>query len=167
MGDWNMFFATTAGSAATLGGLLFLATQLHLGVFADVKNRWAALGQSTLTILAIAFALSLSFLIPALSPQARGEIIVLVVLFALWRTARIWWPVVRVGETGRRRRLAQSWWLLLFPVVAYAYLLFGAVGLLQGDSTAVYNVGGAVLTLFATALRNAWRLVVNVERDLG
>jgi len=42
MGDWNVFFATSAGSAATLVGLLFVATQLHLGVFADPKNRWAA-----------------------------------------------------------------------------------------------------------------------------
>src|SRR5260370_31229960 len=75
MGDWNLFFATTAGSAATLVGLLFVATQLHIGVFSDPKNRWAALAQSTLTILATAFALSLSFLIPALNTQVRGEII--------------------------------------------------------------------------------------------
>ena len=49
MGDWNLFFATTAGSSATLVGLLFVATQLHLGVFSDPKNRWAALAQGTLT----------------------------------------------------------------------------------------------------------------------
>src|SRR5713226_2857313 len=96
MGDWNVFFATTAGSAATLVGLLFVATQLHLGALADPKNRWAALAQSTLTILSIAFALSASFLIPMLSPQVRGEIILLVVVVALWRSVRIWWPVVRL-----------------------------------------------------------------------
>jgi hypothetical protein len=66
MGDWNVFFATSAGSAATLVGLLFVATQLHLGVFADPKNRWAALAQSTLTILSVNFALSLFFLMPIL-----------------------------------------------------------------------------------------------------
>jgi len=167
MGDWNVFFATTAGSAATLVGLLFVATQLHLGALADPKNRWAALAQSTLTILSIAFALSASFLIPMLSPQVRGEIILLVVVVALWRTVRIWWPVVRLTETGRAHRLAQSIWLLLLPVVIYAYLLFGAVGFLKGDTTAVFDVGGAMLSLFAVALRNAWRLVVNVERESG
>src|SRR5712691_1985979 len=72
MGDWNLFFATAAGSAATLVGLLFIATQLHLGVFADPKNRWVALGQSTLTILATAFVMSLAFLIPSLG-WARCE----------------------------------------------------------------------------------------------
>ena len=167
MGDWNVFFATSAGSAATLVGLLFVATQLHLGVFADPKNRWAALGQSTLTILSIAFVLSLSLLFPKLDPQARGAIILLLVLFALWRTIRIWWPVVRLTETGRRHRLAQSFWLLVLPAAVYAYLLSGAVGLLRGDITALYNVGGALLSLFAVALRNAWRLVVNVEQESG
>ena len=100
-------------------------------------------------------------------PQVRGEIILLVVVVALWRTVRIWWPVVGLTETGRAHRLGQSFWLLLLPVVIYAYLLFGAVGFLRGDTTAVFDVGGAMLSLFAVALRNAWRLVVNVEREGG
>jgi hypothetical protein len=108
MGDWNVFFATSAGSAATLVGLLFVATQLHLGVFADPKNRWAALAQSTLTILSVNFALSLFFLMPILGPQIRGEVVVLAVAVAIWRGVRIWWPVVRITESGRRHRLAQS-----------------------------------------------------------
>ncbi|HEX9098345.1 MAG TPA: hypothetical protein VF956_02530 [Candidatus Dormibacteraeota bacterium] len=167
MGDWNMFFATTAGSAATLVGLLFVATQLHLGALADPRNRWAALAQSTLTILSTAFVLSASFLIPMLSPQVRGEIILPIVVVALWRTIRIWWPVVRLTETGRAHRLGQSFWLLLAPVVILAYLLTGAVAFLRGDSTAVFNVGGTMLGLFAMALRNAWRLVVSVEREIA
>jgi hypothetical protein len=165
MGDWNLFFATTAGSAATLVGLLFVATQLHLGVFADPKNRWAALAQSTLTILSLAFTLSLTFVIPGLDPQLRGEICVLIVAFVVWRTVRIWWPVVRLGESGRRHRLTQSLSLLILPFAVYVYLLTGAVELLRGDRTGTYNVGGALVSLFAVALRNAWRLVVNVEQD--
>jgi hypothetical protein len=167
MGDWNMFFATAAGSAATLVGLLFIATQLHLGVFSDPENRWAALGQGTLTILATVFALSLSFLIPSLSSPAHGYIILAAAAFASWRTVRVWWPVFRLREKGRVHRLAQSFWLLMLPVAAYIYLLSGAWGLLHGESAAVLNVGGAVLVLFAISLRNAWRLVVNVEQPQG
>ena len=165
MGDWNLFFATAAGSAATLVGLLFVATQLHLGVFADPKNRWAALGQSTLTILATAFVLSLAFLIPALDARVRGEIILVAVAFATWRTIWIWWPVFRLQERGRRHRLAQSFWLLLLPFAVYLYLLTGGLGLLRGESGAILNVGYALLALFSIAMRNAWRLVVNVEQD--
>jgi len=165
MGDWNLFFATTAGSAATLVGLLFVATQLHIGVFSDPKNRWAALAQSTLTILATAFALSLSFLIPALNTRVRGEIILGGAAFAIWRGIRIWWPVFRLRDRDRRHRFVQSFWLLLLPFVVYIYLIIGGVGLLRGDTTAIYDVSGALLSMFVLALRNTWRLVVNVEQD--
>jgi hypothetical protein len=165
MGDWNLFFATTAGSAATLVGLLFVATQLHLGVFSDPKNRWAALAQSTLTILATAFALSLSFLIPALNTHVRGEIIFAGAAFAIWRGIRIWWPVFRLRDRDRRHLFVQSFWLLLLPFVVYVYLMIGGVGLLRGDTTAIYDVGGALLSMFVLALRNTWRLVVNVEQE--
>ena len=164
MGDWNLFFATSAGSAATLVGLLFVATQLHIDVFKDPNNRWAALAQSTLTILSTDFVLSLFFLMPRLSSRVHGEVIVIVVAFVLWRTVRIWWPVVRLGEKGRRQRIAQSFWLLVLPFVVYGYLIVGAIQLVVGQQDALLTVGSAYLTLFAVALRNAWRLVVSPER---
>ncbi|HUY73104.1 MAG TPA: hypothetical protein VMW11_01175 [Candidatus Dormibacteraeota bacterium] len=164
MGDWNLFFATSGGSAATLLGLIFVATQLHVGVFADQANRWAALAQSTLSILSIVFGLSLVSLMPGLSLQLHGEIIVLVVVVALWRVFKTWWPVFRITEQGGWHRVAQSFWLLIVPVLAYIYLLVGAVELLLGDPTAYLVVAGAFMSLFAVALRNAWRLVVSVER---
>jgi predicted small metal-binding protein len=85
-------------------GLLLVATQLHMGVFSDPKNRWAALAQSTLIILATGFALSLSFLIPSLNSQVRGEIILGGAAFAIWRGIRIWWPVFRLRDRDRRHR---------------------------------------------------------------
>ena len=162
MGDWNMFFSVSAGSAATLVGLLFVATQLHLEVFTDPTNRWAALAQSTLTILSVDFSLSLFMVMPGVPSVIRAEVIAAVVAFGLWRTFRSWWPVFRLGETGRAHRLGQSVQLLILPVVVYAYLLFSAVLLWRGDTTALINVGGGFLAAFAVSLRNAWRLVVNV-----
>jgi hypothetical protein len=85
-------------------------------------RRPAVRRESTLTILSVNFALSLFFLMPILGPQVRGEVVVLAVAVAIWRGARIWWPVVRITESGRGR-------------------------------------------LFLVCLRNAWRLVVNVEQD--
>jgi hypothetical protein len=165
MGDWNLFFATSAGSAATLVGLLFVATQLHLGVFKDPASRWGALAQVTLTILAVNFGLSLFLIMPGFSLGARGDVVLVVVLFAVYRGIRIWWPVVRLGEQGRRHRLAQSFWLLVLPFLAYADLVLGAIGLLQGTLASLATVGGAFLFLFAIAMRNAWRLVVSVDQE--
>jgi cytochrome bd-type quinol oxidase subunit 2 len=165
LGDWNLFFATAAGCAATLLGLLFVATQLHVEVVADETNRWAALAQSTLSILSIVFGLSLVSLIPGFSLQVRGEVDWLVVVIALWRVFKTWWPVFRLNKEGRRHRVAQSFWLLIAPILAYLYLLFGAAQLWLGDATALISIAAAFMTLFAIALRNAWRLVVSVERQ--
>lgn len=167
VGDWNLFFATAAGSAATLVGLLFVATQLHIEVFKDPMNRWAALAQATLTILSVIFILALFFIVPLpnSSLRIRGEIIVIVVGFSLWRTIAGWWPVVRIAERGRRHRIVQSFWLLILPLIVYAYLVMGALELIQEQSDGTLTVGSALLALFAIALRNAWRLVVAVAQE--
>jgi hypothetical protein len=165
VGDWNLFFATCAGSAATLVGLLFVASQLHVEVFADQKNRWAALAQSTLTTLSVVFVISLFFLVPQLPLQVRGEVAAVTIAIAIYRGFRIWWPVVRIAEEGRGHRIAQSFWLLVVPFAGYGYVMLGGVQLLLGHSDALITVAGAFLMLFFVALRNAWRLVVRVGRE--
>jgi hypothetical protein len=167
MGDWNLFFATSAGSAATLVGLLFVATQLHLGVFKDPASRWGALAQVTLTILSVNFGLSLFLIMPGFSLAARGELVLVVVLFVVYRGIRIWWPVVRPSQQGRVHRIAQSFWLLVLPFLVYGLLVTGAIGLLQGNSNDLITVGSAFLALFGIAMRNVWRLVVSEEQDLA
>jgi hypothetical protein len=165
LGDWNLFFATAAGSAATLVGLLFVATQLNPAIFKDPTNRWAALAQSSLTVLSLVFIIALFFLIPALDLISRGYTILVLVTVAVWRTVTIWWPVVKIAEKGRRHRLAQSLWLLVVPFLVYTYLVIGAVQSIRGDSGATFTVAFAFLALFAIALRNAWRLVVSATHE--
>lgn len=166
MGDWTAFFATCGGSAATLAGLIFVATQLRVDTFADPTNRWTALAQSTLTLLSSVLGLSLAFLIPTFPLQVRADLTIAVVALVLWRTVRIWWPVVRIAEEGRLQRLEQSFWLLLLPIAAALYLLLGGVQLVRGDQgDGLISVAGAVLSIFAISLRNSWRLVsVAVKR---
>jgi len=167
LGDWNLFFATAAGSAATLVGLLFVATQLHIEVFKDPTNRWAALAQSTLTILSVIFLMALFFVMPIPNPSLhiRGDFTVIVVVLALWRTISSWLPVMKATGKGRWHRLVQSFWLLIVPLIWYAYLLRGAVQLIQEQSDGTLTVGFALLALFAISLRNAWRLVVAVAQE--
>ena len=167
LGDWNLFFATAAGSAATLVGLLFVATQLHIEVFKDPTNRWAALAQSTLTILSVIFLMALFFVMPIPNPSLhiRGDFTVIVVVLALWRTISSWLPVMKATGKGRGHRWVQSFWLLIVPLIWYAYLLRGAVQLIQEQSDGTLTVGFALLALFAISLRNAWRLVVAVAQE--
>lgn len=165
MGDWNLFFATCAGSAATLTGLIFVATQLHLDTFTDPSNRWTALAQSTLTVLSSVLGLSLSFLLPGLPNQVRGDLMLAVTALILWRTFRIWWPVFRLGERGRWSRIQQSLWLLVLPLAVYAYMTVGAIQILRGDlADGLISAAGAFLSIFAIGLRNSWRLVSVARR---
>ncbi len=160
MPDWTPFFATCGASAATLAGLIFVATQLHADSFADPSNRWTALAQSTLTLLSSVLGLSLAFLIPTFPLQVRADLTIAVVALVLWRTVRIWWPVVRLGEQGRLKRLEESFWLLFLPIAAAVYLLLAGVQLVGGDqSDGLISVAGSMLSIFAISLRNSWRLV--------
>lgn len=164
MGDWNLFFATSAGSAATLAGLLFVATQLHVDVFTDPANRWSALAQSTLTMLSSILIVSLFFIVPSITIQTRGQLVLAVVVIVLWRTFRLWWPVFRLGEKGRWQRVTQSFWLLPIPLLVFSFLLLGGVQMLRGDRDGLFNISGAFLGMFSVALRNSWRLVVKVAQ---
>lgn len=148
-------------------GLLFVATQLHIEVFKDPPNRWAALAQSTLTILSVIFLMALFFVMPIPNPslQIRGDFTVIVVVLALWRTISSWLPVMKVTGNGRWHRFVQSFWLLIVPLIWYAYLFRGAIQLIQEQSDGTLTVGFALLALFAISLRNAWRLVVVVAQE--
>ena len=160
MSDWTPFFATSGGSAATLAGLIFVATQLHVDAFRDPASRWTALAQSTLTLLSSALGLSLAFLIPTFPLRVRADLAIALVALILWRTVRVWLPVVRLGERGRLARLEQSLWLLLVPIAAALYLLVGGIQLFRGDeANGLITVAGAILAIFAISLRNSWRLV--------
>lgn len=168
MSDWTPFFATSGGSSATLAGLIFVATQLHVDAFRDPANRWTALAQSTLTLLSSAFGLSLAFLIPTFPLRVRADLTIALVALILSRTVRVWWPVVRIGERGRLARLEQSFWLLLLPIAAGLYLLIGGVQLFGGDeANGLITVAGAILAIFAISLRNSWRLVSAALKGRG
>lgn len=166
MSAWAPFFATSGGSAATLAGLIFVATQLHVESFRDPANRLTALAQSTLALLSSALGISLAFLVPTFPLQARADLTLVLVALILGRTVQVWWPVVRIGEKGWPARLEQSFWLLLLPIAAAAYLLAGGIQLVLGDQPdGLISVAGAILLVFAISFRNSWRLVSAATRN--
>ena len=166
MGDWNLFFAASAGAAATLAGLLLVATKLHVDLITDRTSQWGSPAQSTLTILSSVLCLALVFLIPGLPLQVRAAVSGAVVAVIWWRTLRAWWPVFRLADRRRWRTLERSFWLLVMPIAVSVYLLVGAVQLSRGDQTdGLITATGAFLTMFGVALRNSWRMVVAIPGE--
>lgn len=159
----STFYAVSAGAAATLVGLLFVAVQIGppLVVSGPIGRRHA-MARSTFTIFVIVFALSMYLLLPGQPARARALALIAGSVGGGVRAIRSWIPVWRDKLHGRIEfRLWQTAWLLIGPLLTYYYLASGAVAQLQGDVNAVDNVAaGGFILLFIIALRNSWDLLV-------
>ena len=84
------------------------------------------------------------------------------------RAVGIWWPVARsIGALLRTDQFAQTFWLLIAPLVPYLVLALTALDYLvnhapQLDKT---NVTISLIALFAVCLRNSWRLLFDVALE--
>jgi len=166
--DWNNFYLATAGAAATLIGLLFIAVQFNIDAFVDdPSNRWRAIAGSTFAIYTTLFFLPLFLLIPNLDSAARAGGIFVVVLFGILRVTQTWLPVGRAVFQRRGERAVQTVWLLVGPLLAYAALASAAYDVARGDlnDALQQTIAFVIMGLFAIALRNSWNLLVELTYE--
>ena len=158
------FYGICAGAAATLVGLLFVAVQIGPPlVGAGPIARRHAMARSTFTIFAILFALSLFLMLPVESNRARAFVLLAAALLGAFRSIRTWLPVWGDKLQGRIQfRLWQTAWLLIGPLVAYAFLALAAVQQLGSSDPKIIDLGAAgwIIMLFLLGVRNAWELLV-------
>jgi len=161
------FYVVSAGAAATLVGLLFVAVQIGPPlVGAGPIARRHAMARSTFTIFVILFAMSLYLLIPGIPSRARAITLLAGSVGGAGRAVRTWIPVWRGKLQGRIEfRLWQTAWLLLGPVLSYGYLALRATGELRGvDPNGVDNAASAgFIILFIVGVRNSWNLLVEAN----
>lgn len=163
------FYIVSAGAAATLVGLLFVAVQIGPPlVGAGPIGRRHAIARSTFTIFVILFILSLYLLVPGLPGSARALVLIGASIGGAVRAVRTWVPVWRDKLQGRVEfRLWQTAWLLLGPLLTYGYLVARGIGQLRGvDPNGVDNAASAgFVLLFVIALRNSWNLLVEATTE--
>src|SRR5262249_49415165 len=120
------FFGWTAGTAATLLGLLFVAIQVGFGRFSyDPGNRRHAMARSTFSIFVTVFIVSLLFLYPGMNRSGLSIGIAIMAGLAAYTVTRCWLPVW--GGMLREHRLERTWqtaWLLLAPLALLAFLVY-------------------------------------------
>jgi hypothetical protein len=166
--DWNNFYTATAGASATLLGLLFVATQMHIGTLTkDPSGRWNAVARSTFYNYLLLFALSLLMLFPASDSRFIGSVILAISGVGAYRLLVVWAPVWRGIFKGRSEKVIEILWWLASPLLTYIAL--GDLGLemlRQGMSLGLQLViGYLVVVLFGIVLRNSWRLLVEMSSD--
>lgn len=161
------FYLATSAAAATLVGLLFVAVQIGPPlVGAGPIGRRHAMARSTFSIFATLFALSLYLMLPDQSSSVRAMVVIAAALLGVFRTIRSWIPVWADKLHGRIEfRLWQTAWLLVGPVVAYAFMALGGLQQLRSADPTVLDKGavGWFILLFLIGVRNSWNLLVEAN----
>lgn len=160
IGGWHEFFAVTAGIAATLSGLVFVAVSINLMQIISVAG-FTTLALESLTQLLGAMALGIVGLVPAQTAR-------LLSINTLGLTVMLWivqtrWQVKFLQQSAHH---PWQWTANRFFRTQAACLPFLAAGLLlwYGRPGALYFFVPGMLLSFLAGVANAWVLLVKIVR---
>ena len=168
LGSWQNFIMIIGTAAATLTGLMFVATTLIAGIetaTATLNAGLSAFNAPTVAHFCVVLLLAgiLSAPWPALS---SGAVALGLVGFAMMvYLASIMRRMRRVPD--RRTPLKDWLWYFIFPLSAYVALIAAALALLANPELALYLVSAVMLVLLFLGIHNTWDLVtyLAVERS--
>jgi hypothetical protein len=157
---WTDFGVATAGAAAALAGLLFVAISINLErilQFPSLPHRAA----QTLILFALPLITSLLLIVPGQPGAALGGELLAIGLvtgtFMLITDARV---PMNEQETKATRLFAR----ILPSVVTCGCLAVAGVTLLAKGGGGLYWLVPAVVAAFIFGLLNAWVLLIEIQR---
>ena len=157
---WGNFFFASAGAAATLAGLLFVAVSINLSRIVSFPS---LSGRAAETMIGLGGVLAVALL--ALVPHQRCGTFgtrVLVMALATWVT-----PLV-IQLRALRNRHYVKWQHVALRILlhqgATLPLIVGAIYLVRADTYGLYCLVPAVILAMLSALVNAWVLMVEILR---
>ncbi len=162
--DINVFYTVLAGVSGTLLGLLFVAVQQNIARLSQgPRTRWNALAEATFQTYALILAMALFTFIPIF----RAPVLLGASALGIVRLVRTWLPIWKLTTQGRVERLRETFWLMVSPVIMYAWLMYWAIQLRQGkgDQWVETNLATAFIGLMLIVLRNSWRLLVQIPGE--
>ena len=157
--EWSDLFVATAGAAAALTGLVFVAVSINLERILSLPGL-PARAMQTLLMLAIVIVISIVGLIPGQERDVLGvELLILAVAYTtgLLRTFK---PQLTGGQL---RRYEATGRLVLAGVGAIPLLVGGLSVLAEGGGGRYWIVAGMLGAIFG-GVTNAWVLLVEIHR---
>jgi len=156
---WSDFFVATAGAAAALAGLLFVAISINLdSILADPGLPGRA-GETIVLLLGSLLAAAMS-LIPGQTSHHLGAEMLFVAVIAWFLPVR--WQI----QNARRPQPAKEYRLMRALLTQYATLplIFGSISLIVGWGGGLYWVAAGILHVFVVTGLSAWILMIEIKR---
>jgi len=157
LSNWQNFYMIMGTAAATLTGLVFVATTLFAGL--NTHESIANAGISTYntpTVVQFCAVLLLAGLLSA-PWQAFSTISF---LLGLLGAAMVIYSIIilrRMWRMPHYQSTLEDWsWYLALPLLANIALIVAALMLPNNPSLALYVIGSAMLLLLIVGIRNAW-----------
>jgi modulator of FtsH protease len=160
LAGWDNFFVASAGAAAALAGLLFVALSINLAKILAIPGLTSRAGE-TFVPLTIILVISLQALVPGIGIRFFAcELLFLGTiawLFATWLEARAYRAhhYVKFGHLALRVVINQP---------STLFIAISGLALILGISGGLYWLIPAILLSFVGAMLNAWILLVEILR---
>jgi hypothetical protein len=158
---WSNFYVMTGSAAAALTGLMFVVITLVTGE----RSRTTRDGLSTFstpTVLHFGAVL----LISAMLCAPWHSLIHVAVLTGLSGLVGLGYAVriaFRASKLSTYKPDLEDWiCYTVLPLVAYATILAGSIGLSVAPASALFALAGGVILLIFTGIHNAWDVVTYV-----
>jgi hypothetical protein len=157
---WENFFMASAGAAAALAGLLFVALSINLSQVLKIPGMTARAGESFLP-LGVTLVVSLLAIVP--DQKIGGFAVELICLGGgTWLVS----SAIQIRAV-RNRHFAKAWHLCLRLSInqsANLTVLIAGLSLERGLPGGLYWLIPAVLMAFLGAMVNAWIMLVEILR---
>ena len=153
--EWQGFYAAVAGVGATLVGLVYVGTSIHLGRH-PLDDRARLLATMAGVNLLYPVLTSLVLLMPV-QPSVVGGALLLIAAFAVGASLSITRAEARHPGDWTRQLFVYRY---LVPLATSMVLATGAVGLLLGYRWSLAAPPVFVLVMFVVGADNAWDLLL-------
>ncbi len=160
LSDWQSFYMILGTAAATLTGLMFVATSLVVGAEWNRTSLDAGMEAfSTPTVVHFGAVLLLAGILSA-PWQSLLALRLSIGLFGLAAVSYLLVVVRRIRRISEHPTPLKDWlWYVLFPLVAYIAILIAALALAANPALVLYIIAAAMFSLLFLGIHNAWDLV--------
>ena|SRR6266487_197614 len=166
LSNWQNFYMIIGTAAATLTGLMFVATSIIAGIDTHVPTANAGIAAfNTPTVVHFCAVLLLAGILSA-PWQAFSSISILVCLFSLGMVFYLIIIMRRMRRMPHYQSTLEDWlWYMVLPLLAHILLIIAALVLPANPAPALYVVSAAMVMLLCIGIRNAWDNVTYLAVD--